>query len=358
MEQTMTQEIVSQETKIVIKKTIPNKQKTTIKLIMWALNQVLDKEATTAKVVELFKLGESIETIIEMVDEIENSTEYAQMETNLTDIRTSFKPTPASRKKNVAAEKVSGDPDTIIKQLVEMAINESKPTTVKKPRLPKKTKEYVASEAETDAVVGEAVIAVKKPRAPKKVVVKEVAPEVIGESVPEIIGESVPEVISETAGKKPRAPKKVAVKEVAPEVATEVATEVADANVKMPRAPKKAVVKEVAPEVITTEVINETAVKKPRAPKKVAVKEVATEVISESVIISEATVKKPRASKKAAVVEAPPVAVSDDLCEEEYLILNEVECDGTTYLVDSDQNIVDEFNAVIGKYENGKATLV
>ena len=356
MEQTMTQEIVSQETKIVIKKTIPNKQKTTIKLIMWALNQVLDKEATTAKVVELFKLGESIETIIEMVDEIENSAEYAQMETNLTDIRTSFKPTPASRKKNVAAEKVSGDPDTIIKQLVEMAINESKPTTVKKPRAPKKAKEYVASEAETDAVVGEAVIAVKKPRAPKKVVVKEVAPEVIGESVPEIIGESVPEVISETAGKKPRAPKKGAVKEVAPEVIpTEVISETAG---KKSRAPKKAVVKEVAPEVITTEVINETAVKKPRAPKKVAVKEVATEVISESVIISEATVKKPRASKKAAVVEAPPVAVSDDLCEEEYLILNEVECDGTTYLVDSDQNIVDEFNTVIGKYENGKATLV
>ena len=351
MEQTMTQ-----ETKIVIKKTIPNKQKTTIKLIMWALNQVLDKEATTAKVVELFKLGESIETIIEMVDEIENSAEYAQMETNLTDIRTSFKPTPASRKKNVAAEKVSGDPDTIIKQLVEMAINESKPTTVKKPRAPKKAKEYVASEAETDAVVGEAVIAVKKPRAPKKVVVKEVAPEVIGEYVPEIIGESVPEVISETAGKKPRAPKKVAVKEVAPEVIpTEVISETAG---KKSRAPKKAVVKEVAPEVITTEVINETAVKKPRAPKKVAVKEVATEVISESVIISEATVKKPRASKKAAVVEAPPVAVSDDLCEEEYLILNEVECDGTTYLVDSEQNIVDEFNAVIGKYENGKATLV
>ena len=348
MEQTMTQEIVSQETKIVIKKTIPNKQKTTIKLIMWALNQVLDKEATTAKVVELFKLGESIETIIEMVDEIENSAEYAQMETNLTDIRTSFKPTPASRKKNVAAEKVSGDPDTIIKQLVEMAINESKPATVKKPRLPKKTKEYVASEAETDAVVGEAVIAVKKPRAPKKVVVKEVAPEVI-----------TTEVISETAGKKPRAPKKVAVKEVAPEVATEVAPEVISETAgKKSRAPKKAVVKEVAPEVITTEVINETAVKKPRAPKKVAVKEVATEVISESVIISEATVKKPRASKKAAVVEAPPVAVSDDLCEEEYLILNEVECDGTTYLVDSEQNIVDEFNAVIGKYENGKATLV
>lgn len=350
MEQTMTQEIVSQEivsqeTKIVIKKTIPNKQKTTIKLIMWALNQVLDKEATTAKVVELFKLSESIETIIEMVDEIENSAEYAQMETNLTDIRTSFKPTPASRKKNVAAEKVSGDPDTIIKQLVEMAINESKPATVKKPRAPKKAKEYVASEAETEEEYNAAKIASKKSRASKKVVVKEETTEVI-----------TPEIISETAVKKPRAPKKVDVKEVAPEVIpTEVISETA---VKKPRAPKKVAVKEVAPEVITTEVINETAVKKPRAPKKVAVKEVATEVISESVIISEPTVKKPRASKKAAVVEAPPVAVSDDLCEEEYLILNEVECDGTTYLVDSDQNIVDEFNTVIGKYENGKATLV
>jgi len=346
MEQTMTQEIVSQETKIVIKKTIPNKQKTTIKLIMWALSRVLDKEATTAKVVELFKLGESIETIIEMVDEIENSAEYAQMETNLTDIRTSFKPPPASRKKNVAAEKVSGDPDTIIKQLVEMAINESKPTTVKKPRAPKKAKEYVASEAETDAVVGEPVIAVKKPRAPKKA--KEyVASEAETDAV---VGEPV------IAVKKSRAPKKAAVKEEIPEVIkTEVISETAT---KKPRAPKKIAIKEATQEVITTEVISETAGKKSRAPKKVDVKEVAAEVIIESVIISEPTVKKPRASKKVAVVEAPPVAVSDDLCEEEYLILNEVECDGKTYLVDSEQNIVDEFNAVIGKYENGKATLV
>ena len=342
----MTQEIVSQETKIVIKKTIPNKQKTTIKLIMWALSRVLDKEATTAKVVELFKLGESIETIIEMVDEIENSAEYAQMETNLTDIRTSFKPPPASRKKNVAAEKVSGDPDTIIKQLVEMAINESKPTTVKKPRAPKKAKEYVASEAETDAVVGEPVIAVKKPRAPKKA--KEyVASEAETDAV---VGEPV------IAVKKSRAPKKAAVKEEIPEVIkTEVISETAT---KKPRAPKKIAIKEATQEVITTEVISETAGKKSRAPKKVDVKEVAAEVIIESVIISEPTVKKPRASKKVAVVEAPPVAVSDDLCEEEYLILNEVECDGKTYLVDSEQNIVDEFNAVIGKYENGKATLV
>ena len=242
MEQTMTQEFVSQETKIVIKKTIPNKQKTTIKLIMWALSRVLDKEATIAKVVELFKLGESIETIIEMVDEIENSAEYAQMETNLTDIRTSFKPQPASRKRNVAAEKVSGDPDTIIKQLVEMAINESKPATVKKPRAPKKAKEYVASEAETEEEYNAAKIASKKSRASKKVVVKEETTEVI---TPEVITPEVitPEGISETAVKKPRAPKKVAVKEV-------------------------------APEVITTEVISEIAVKKPRAPKKVAVKEV------------------------------------------------------------------------------------
>lgn len=354
MEQTMTQEILSQETKIVIKKTIPNKQKTTIKLIMWALSRVLDKEATTAKVVELFKLGESIETIIEMVDEIENSAEYAQMETNLTDIRTSFKPPPASRKKNVAAEKVSGDPDTIIKQLVEMAINESKPTTIKKPRAPKKAKEYVASEAETDAVVGEAVIAVKKPRAPKKA--KEyVASEAETDAV---VGEPV------IAVKKSRAPKKAAVKEEIPEVIkTEVISEsvpevISETATKKPRAPKKIAIKEATQEVITTEVISETAGKKSRAPKKVDVKEVAAEVIIESVIISEPTVKKPRASKKVAVVEAPPVAVSDDLCEEEYLILNEVECDGKTYLVDSEQNIVDEFNAVIGKYENGKATLV
>ena len=330
----MTQEIASKETKIVIKKTIPNKQKTTIKLIMWALSRVLDKEATTAKVVELFKLGESIETIIEMVDEIENSAEYAQMETNLTDIRTSFKPPPASRKKNVAAEKVSGDPDTIIKQLVEMAINESKPATVKKPRAPKKAKEYVASEAETEEEYNAAKIATKKSRASKKVAVKEA---IISADAP-IISADAPIISAD-----------------APIINSAVISETA---VKKPRAPKKAAVKEVAPEVITTEVISETAGKKPRAPKKAVVKEVAAEVISESVIISEATVKKPRASKKAAVVEAPPVAVSDDLCEEEYLILNEVECDGKTYLVDSEQNIVDEFNAVIGKYENGKATLV
>ena len=348
MEQTMTQEIASKETKIVIKKTIPNKQKTTIKLIMWALSRVLDKEATTAKVVELFKLGESIETIIEMVDEIENSAEYAQMETNLTDIRTSFKPAPASRKKNVAAEKVSGDPDTIIKQLVEMAINESKPATVKKPRAPKKAKEYVASEAETEEEYNAAKIATKKSRASKKVAVKEA---IISADAP-IISADAPIISADAPIISADAP---IISADAPIINSAVISETA---VKKPRAPKKVAVKEVAPEVITTEVISETAGKKPRAPKKAVVKEVAAEVISESVIISEATVKKPRASKKAAVVEAPPVAVSDDLCEEEYLILNEVECDGTTYLVDSEQNIVDEFNAVIGKYENGKATLV
>jgi hypothetical protein len=39
------------------------------------------------------------------------------------------------------------------------------------------------------------------------------------------------------------------------------------------------------------------------------------------------------------------------------LVLNEVEYEGKQYMVGGDQNVYDEFNAVIGKYENGIITL-
>jgi len=113
------------ETKVVIKRTIPNKQKSAIKLVMWSLSQVMEKDAMLAKIVEMFKVTDTIETIIEMVDAVEKSPEYTMMDTELTAIR--------SPKKRA---KVTGDPDAIIKQLVDMATTETA-TGKKKAKAPK-----------------------------------------------------------------------------------------------------------------------------------------------------------------------------------------------------------------------------
>jgi hypothetical protein len=51
------------------------------------------------------------------------------------------------------------------------------------------------------------------------------------------------------------------------------------------------------------------------------------------------------------------VKSTEDLQEEEYLVLNEIEYEGATYMVGTDQNVYDEFNAIIGKYENEKVIL-
>ena len=116
------------------KTTIPSKQKTTLKLILWTLTRVMDLETANARAIEMFKLGESIETIIEAVDNIEKSAEYAEMDTNLASL--CVKPAKKSRAKKEATA-ISGDADTIIKEMVEMATAEVKATPVKKSRVKK-----------------------------------------------------------------------------------------------------------------------------------------------------------------------------------------------------------------------------
>jgi outer membrane biosynthesis protein TonB len=256
---------------------IPAKQKNVIKLVMWTLYQVLDEETAKSKTFELLKLNESVENIIEQVDNIEKTEKYGEMETMMTAIRTNEN---VKKQTNVLNE-LSGDTDTIIKQMVEMATAEVKATVVKKPRAKK-----VATEA-TDETTETPVV--------------------------------------EPKAKKPRA------KKVAVEPSTE-STETAETVVQ------------------TTE----TKTKKPRA-KKVA--EPATDETTEA---TEPKEKKPRAKKTALVVETPvkeEVKSTEDLQEEEYLVLNEIEYEGATYMVGTDQNVYDEFNAIIGKYENEKVIL-
>jgi hypothetical protein len=45
------------------------------------------------------------------------------------------------------------------------------------------------------------------------------------------------------------------------------------------------------------------------------------------------------------------------LREDEYMLLNEVVVDGKTYMVDSNQDVYNDFNEVVGKYENGVVTM-
>jgi hypothetical protein len=252
---------------------IPAKQKNVIKLVMWTLYQVLDEETAKSKTFELLKLNESVENIIEQVDNIEKTEKYGEMETMMTAIRTNEN---VKKQTNILNE-LSGDTDTIIKQMVEMATAEVKTTVVKKPRAKK-----VATEA-TDETTETPVV--------------------------------------EPKAKKPRAKK----------VATE-ATETTETSVVEPKA------------------------KKPRA-KKVA--EPSTDEPTETQVV-EPKEKKPRAKKTALVVETPvkeEVKSTEDLQEEEYLVLNEIEYEGATYMVGTDQNVYDEFNAIIGKYENEKVIL-
>ena len=51
----LTNEIVA--SKVIVKKTIPQKQKTTIKLVMWALSHVMEREAMLVKIDEIFKVS-------------------------------------------------------------------------------------------------------------------------------------------------------------------------------------------------------------------------------------------------------------------------------------------------------------
>jgi hypothetical protein len=269
---------------------------------MWTLYQVLDEETAKSKTFELLKLNESVENIIEQVDNIEKTEKYGEMETMMTAIRTNEN---VKKQTNVLNE-LSGDTDTIIKQMVEMATAEVKATVVKKPRAKKVATEATDETTETPVVEPK----VKKPRAKK-----------VAEPSTEAT-EATETPVVEPKTKKPRAKK----------VATE-ATETAEIVVQ------------------TTE----TKTKKPRA-KKVATE--ATEPTETQVV--EPKEKKPRAKKTAVVVETPvkeEVKSTEDLQEEEYLVLNEIEYEGATYMVGTDQNVYDEFNAIIGKYENEKVIL-
>jgi hypothetical protein len=358
----MEQQNVNTETvapKVIVKKTIPQKQKTTIKLVMWALSHVMEREAMLVKIDEIFKLKDtSIESIIEMVDAVEKSMEYLVMDTELGALRQKEKP----RK-----EKVAGDPDTIIKQLVDMAKDEVKPA--------KKTKKATADAAVSEGL--ETVVKEKKPRAKKAAAdtdtVKTKKPRAKKTDVDysperpspaflpspvenvdtdveadESVDAKAPETVKKTP--KPRAKKAAAV------VAEEGAPTATEEDKKKPKPrTKKAVTDAAEGAAVVAEgaVVEEDKKKpKPRA-KKVAA------VVSEDGSVVEED-KKPKPKPKAKAKEEVPVVVhevEESLEEDEYLLLNEVVVEGETYMVDSNQNIYDEFNKIIGKYDNGVVVL-
>lgn len=270
---------------------------------MWTLYQVLDEETAKSKTFELLKLNESIENIIEQVDNIEKTEKYGEMETMMMLIHTNQN---VKKQKNVLNE-LSGDTDTIIKQMVEMATAEVKAIEPK----------------------------VKKPRA------KKVVTEATDETTEAVVQTTEPKA------KKPRAKKITHVDKASVEKASSTEAQATEAQ---------SVVESSATEVV------ETKAKKPRA-KKVATAEPSTDeqaTTNSSVEPTEPKTKKPRAKKTTPVVEEPvkeEVKTTEDLQEEEYLVLNEIEYEGATYMVGTDQNVYDEFNAIIGKYENEKVIL-
>ena len=358
------------------KTTIPSKQKTTLKLILWTLTRVMDLETAKAKSIEMFKLGESIETIIEAVDNIEKSAEYAEMDTNLASL--CVKPAKKSRAKKEATA-ISGDADTIIKEMVEMATAEVKATPVKKSRVKKvagetnvlvpvldeetKTKprtkakakdENVSPDASTEVNVEKTEI-VKKPRAKANAKAK------TNESVENVSTEASTEVSSDVkvdeleTNKTVKKPRTKATKKLDENVSTEALT---DVNVEEPETKAKAKPRAKPKAKASTEddnVEKEEPAKKPRAKAK------AKASTEDDNVEGEEPVKKPRAkpATKLATKAEPPeeTPITNDLVEEEYLVLNEVEYEGKQYMVGGDQNVYDEFNAVIGKYENGIITL-
>ena len=368
------------------KTTIPNKQKTTLKLILWTLTRVMDLETANAKAIEMFKLGESIETIIEEVDNIEKSAEYAEMDTNLASL--CVKPVKKSRAKKEATT-ISGDADTIIKEMVEMATAEVKTTPVKKPRVKKvvgetdvlvpvldeetkpraskprtkatkKSDENISTEASTEVssdVNVEKPETVKKPRTKAT---KKLDENVLPEASPDVNVEE-PET-----NKKPRTKAtKKSDENVSTEVSCDVKVEEPETKPETKPATKPATKSKAAtkpkakpatkPNAVSEDdtVEKEEPVKKSRAKPKPKAKE-------DDNVEKEEPVKKPAtkpATKSKTVEPQEETPVTNDLAEEEYLVLNEVEYEGKQYMVGGDQNVYDEFNSVIGKYENGIITL-
>jgi hypothetical protein len=333
------------------KTTIPSKQKTTLKLILWTLTRVMDLETANAKAIEMFKLGESIETIIEAVDNIEKSAEYAEMDTNLATL--CVKPAKKSRAKKEATA-ISGDADAIIKEMVEMATSEVKATPVKRSRVKK-----VAGE--TDVLVPvldeEPKPRVAKPRTKAKAKSNAKTNESV-ENVSTEVNVEKTEIV-----KKPRTKAKAKAKtnELVENVSTEALTEVlSDVKVDEPET-KHATKSRAKPKAKEDDnVEKEEPVKKPRTKAKPN-----TNALTEDDNVEgEEPAKKSRAkaatkpaTKSKTVESQEETPVTNDLAEEEYLVLNEVEYEGKQYMVGGDQNVYDEFNAVIGKYENGIITM-
>jgi len=300
-----------------------------------------------AKIVEMFKVTDTIETIIEMVDAVEKSPEYTMMDTELTAIRS-----PKTKKR----AKVTGDPDAIIKQLVDMATTETatgkKKAKAEGDEKPKKAPrgKKAAKPPSTDAPTTDVETEPKKkaPRAKK-------AAKVDDSKVDDSNAEAKPTTEA------PPAP----TTEAETKPTTDVVTE---PKKKAPRAKKVA-----EPKAITTEEAPEAPKTPPAAaePKKAPAKKTKTTVESngttpngttpESTEPAKPKTKAPKAPKTKApsniVHPNEVVEVAEDLREDEYMLLNEVEVDGKTYMVDSSQNVYNEFNDVIGKYENGVVTM-
>ena len=346
----LTNEIVA--SKVIVKKTIPQKQKTTIKLVMWALSHVMEREEMLVKIDEIFKLKDtSIESIIEMVDAVEKSMEYLVMDTELGALR---------KKDKSRREKVTGDPDTIIKQLVDMAKDEVKPAkkatadsteTAVKEKKPRAKKAAAAAADGTEAAVKE-----KKPRAKKAVAadadtVKTKKPRVKKTDIdysperpsPAFLPSPVQNLGSDSDE---------SVEAKAPETVNKFAVAEEDKKKPKPRA------KKVSEEGAVAVVEEDKKKPKPRAKKVAAVTDAAAAVVADAAV--EEDKPKPKAKAKPKAKEEVPVVVhevEESLEEDEYLLLNEVVVEGETYMVDSNQNIYDEFNKIIGKYDNGVVVL-
>lgn len=341
--------------KVIVKKTIPQKQKTTIKLVMWALSHVMEREAMLVKIDEIFKLKDtSIESIIEMVDAVEKSMEYLVMDTELGALR---------KKEKSRREKVTGDPDTIIKQLVDMAKDEVKPAkktkkatadgteTVVKEKKPRAKK----AAAETDTVKTKKPLAKKtdvdySPERPSPAFLPTPVQNVESDS-DESVDAEAPETVKEfaVAEEEKKTPKPRAKK-----VSEEGAVAVAEEDKKKPKPRAKKAVTDAAAAVVAEGAVVEEDKKKPKPRAKKVVTDTAAAVVADAVVEEDKKKPKPKAKPKAKE-EVPVVVheVEESLEEDEYLLLNEVVVEGETYMVDSNQNIYDEFNKIIGKYDNG-----
>ena len=324
----LTNEIVA--SKVIVKKTIPQKQKTTIKLVMWALSHVMEREAMLVKIDEIFKLKDtSIESIIEMVDAVEKSMEYLVMDTELGALR---------KKEKSRREKVTGDPDTIIKQLVDMAKDEVKPAKKatadgivkeKKPRAKK------AADAATDGT--ETAVKEKKPRAKKAAAADA-----------DTVKTKKPRVKKTDIDYSPERPSPAFLPSPVQNVESDSEESV---EAKAPDTVKVKAEVELKDAQWDSPVIEDKKKPNPRAKKTTA-------VVTEGAVaaVVEEDKKKPKPKAKSKAKEEVPVVVhevEESLEEDEYLLLNEVVVEGETYMVDSNQNIYDEFNKIIGKYDNG-----